>query len=343
MTLRTIKTKLVHRVRALVARTVEEKIYDALLLQGRIASWQVRSMKSIQSLQDAEFKVLSQWGEDGIIDWLIERAAIPPRLHTFIEFGVESYSEANTRFLIENRNWRGLIMDGDPALTETLRRDHRYYRYDLTTKSAFITRENINNLITEAGFAGEIGLLSIDVDGNDYWIWEALDAVRPVICICEYNAVFGDLHPVSIPYDPKFSCGQSLNRLYFGASIAALSALATRKGYRFLGTTMAGNDAFFIREDYAAPFDDALKNIVALPSKFRTPSDPSGQLPWIEGYDRFKAISGLPLINTETGESVTLDKLGPAYSEAWLPQTFGSPERYCSDVEDSAAGTSSSL
>ena len=77
MTLRTIKTKLVHRVRTLVTRTVEEKVYDSLLLQGRIASWQVRSMQSIQSLQDAEFKVLSQWGEDGIIDWLIERAAIP--------------------------------------------------------------------------------------------------------------------------------------------------------------------------------------------------------------------------------------------------------------------------
>jgi hypothetical protein len=326
MTLRTIKSKLVRRVRTLVSRTVEEKVYDSLLLQGRIASWQVRSMKSIQSLQDVEFKVLSQWGEDGIIDWLIERAGIPSRLHTFVEFGVENYSEANTRFLIENRNWRGLIMDGDPALTETLRRDHRYYRYDLTTKSAFITRENINDLITEAGFAGEIGLLSIDVDGNDYWIWEAIDAIRPVICVCEYNAVFGDLHPVSIPYDPKFSCGQShSSRLYFGASIAALSSLAARKGYRLLGTTMAGNDAFFIREDYAAPFDSALKNIVALPSKFRCPTDASGQLSWIEGYDRFKMISDLPVVNTETGESVTLGELGPVYSDDWLSQIAGSP------------------
>jgi hypothetical protein len=326
MPLGPIKTKLVRRVRSLVGRPVEEKVYDSLLLQGRIASWQVRSMQSIQSLQDAEFKVLSQWGEDGIIDWLIERAAIPPRLHTFVEFGVESYREANTRFLIENRNWRGLIMDGDPALTETIQKDHRYYRYDLTTKSAFITRENINTLITEAGFAGEIGLLSIDVDGNDYWIWEAIDAVRPVICVCEYNAVFGDLHPVSIPYDPKFLCGQSQpSRQYFGASIAALSSLAARKRYRFLGTTMAGNDAFFIREDYASPFESALRNIVAVPSKFRCLNDASGQLSWIEGYDRFRMIADLPLINTETGESVTLSKLGPAYSNDWLSQIAGSP------------------
>lgn len=327
MTLRTIKSRLVRRVRTLVSRNVEEKVFDSLLLQGCMASWQVRSMQSIHSLQNAEFKVFSQWGEDGIIDWLIERAAIPPRLHTFVEFGVESYSEANTRFLIENRNWRGLIMDGDPMLAETLRRDHRYFRYDLSMKSAFITRENINDLIIEAGFAGEIGLLSIDVDGNDYWIWEAIEAIRPVICICEYNAVFGDLHPVSIPYDPKFMCGQTQSsRLYFGASIAALSSLAARKGYRFLGTTLAGNDAFFIREDYASPFDTALRNIVALPSKFRTPVDPLGELPWVEGYDRFKTISGLPLINTETGETVALGELGSVYSDNWLQQIGGAPK-----------------
>jgi len=326
--LKTIRPKLVRRIRSLVTRLVEEKVYDSLLLQGRMASWHVRSMESVRSLQDVEFKVFSQWGEDGIIDWLIERAGIPARLHTFVEFGVETYLEANTRFLIENRNWRGLIMDGYPLLSKALREDHHSYRYDLTTKSAFITRENINDLISEAGFAGEIGLLSIDVDGNDYWIWEALDAVRPVICICEYNTVFGDLHPVSIPYDPKFSCGQSQpSRLYFGASIAAFSSLATRKGYKFLGTTLAGNDAFFIREDYASRFDDALMNIVAVPTKCRTPMDASGQLPWAEGYGRLKAIADLPLVNTETGESVTLGGLGSVYSDDWLQQISGAPEK----------------
>lgn len=321
-----IRAKMVPRVRSLVTRLVEEKVYDSLLLQGRMASWQVRSMQSINALHDVEFKVLSQWGEDGIIDWLIERATIPSRLHTFVEFGVESYLESNTRFLIENRNWRGLIMDGDPTLTATLRKDHRYSRYDITTRSAFIDRENINDLIIEAGFAGEIGLLSIDVDGNDYWIWEAIDAIRPVICVCEYNATFGDLHPVSIPYDPKFVCGQSQpSRLYFGASIVALSSLAVRKGYRFLGTTLAGNDAFFIREDYASPFDSALRTIVSEPSKSCIPSEPSGQLPWIGGYDRFRAIADLPLVNTEVGESVTLGKLESVYSDDWLQRMAGAP------------------
>lgn len=320
--LRRIKPQLVEAVRKLVTRKLDERVYESLLLQGRIASLQVRSMESIRSLQDVEFKVFSQWGEDGIIDWLVERAGIPVHLHTFVEFGVETYLEANTRFLIENRNWRGLVMDGDPALRETLRRSHRYYGHDLKAESVFITRENINDLLAKAGFCGELGLLSIDVDGNDYWIWEAINVIQPVICICEYNAIFGDVHPVSIPYDPKFVCGQNQSLAYFGGSIAALRLLATRKGYKFLGTTLGGNDAFFIRNDYDSRLDGALRNIVAMPSRARIPRDRSRALPWLGGYDRFKAISDLPLVNTETGAIVTLNELGPAYSDDWLPQTY---------------------
>ncbi|MEI9889666.1 MAG: hypothetical protein WDN45_02625 [Caulobacteraceae bacterium] len=85
-------------------------------LLGRMASWQVRARTRLPTLQAAEFKVTSQWGQDGIIDWLIERADVPPAARSFIEFGVETYREANTRFLMQNRNWRGLIMDGSPQM-----------------------------------------------------------------------------------------------------------------------------------------------------------------------------------------------------------------------------------
>jgi len=305
--------------------SVDERIYDLLLLQGRMACWRTRSIENIQSLQDIEFKVFSQWGEDGILDWLIERAAIPPELHTFIEFGVETYREANTRFLLENRNWRGLVMDGDPALAENLRKESLFWRYNLTAKSAFITRENINDLIVDAGFSGEIGVLSIDVDGNDYWVWEAISAIQPVICVCEYNAVFGDLHAISVPYDPKFQCRLShFSHLHFGASIAALRSLAARKGYRFLGTTLAANDAFFVREDYAQRFDAALINrAAALPSNARSSRDRSGKLSHLGGMDRLKIISDRLVVKTETGEIVTLEELGSVYSEAWMRQIAG--------------------
>ncbi len=190
-------------------------------------------MESIRSLQEIEFRVFSQFGEDGIIDWLIEKSNVPPPLQSFVEFGVEEYGEANTRFLLENRNWRGLVMDGNPTLVQRLREDSISWKHDLTAKSAFITRENINDLVAQAGFSGEIGLLCIDIDGNDYWVWESLTAVNPVICVCEYNAVFGNLHAISIPYDGDFMRSRAhFSHLYFGASIPAFCYLRRRRATR---------------------------------------------------------------------------------------------------------------
>jgi hypothetical protein len=300
---------------------------DSILTTGQIAAWRVRSMETIVSLQDVEFSVSSQWGQDGIVDWLIERAGIPAALHSFIEFGVESYRVSNTRFLLQTRNWRGLILDSGAEALPSVKADGLYWKHDLTVKQAFITRENINDLMTSAGFCGEIGLLSIDVDGNDYWVWEAVTAVNPVICICEYNAVFGDVHPVSIPYDPHFDRVQAhFSHLYFGASIAALRSLAARKGYRFVGTNLAANDAFFVREDYAQGFvDRSVRNIRALPSKFRESRDRNGQLNYIGGLDRLQAIASMPVVNTETGQRISVGDLSPVYSAAWLSNMTGQP------------------
>jgi hypothetical protein len=293
---------------------------DSNLTTGQMAAWRVRSMETIASLQEVEFSVSSQWGQDGIIEWLIERAGIPAALHSFVEFGVESYRVSNTRFLLQTRNWRGLIMDSSSEALPSVKADGLYWKHDLTVKQAFITRENINDLMTSAGFSGETGLLSIDVDGNDYWVWETVTAVNPIICICEYNAVFGDLHPISIPYDPRFSRAQAhFSHLYFGVSIAALRSLAARKGYRFVGTNLAANDAFFVREDYAQRFvDRSLRDIHALPSRFRESRDQTGQLNYIGGLDRLQAIASMPVVNTETGQQTSLGDLGPVYSNAWL-------------------------
>ena len=97
-----------------------------------------------------------------------------------------------------------------------------------------------------------------------------------IICICEYNAVFGDVHPICIPYDQYFSrTKRHPSNLYFGASIAALRSLASKKGYRFVGTNLTGNDAFFVREDYAVRFVDcSLRSIRSHPSLFRESRDP---------------------------------------------------------------------
>lgn len=296
---------------------VDRRTYDSLLLQGRQASWQVRAKKNISSLADVEFRVLSQWGEDGIIDWIIERANLPHYLQTFIEFGVESYDESNTRFLLQNRLWKGFVIDGDPELHNHLSRDPQYWRYNLKDKSAFIIRENINDLFAEAGFGGDIGLLSIDIDGNDYWVWDAISVVNPVICICEYNPHFGNLHSVSIPYDPEFVWGKKHHLLYYGASIQALSSLAKRKGYKFLGTTTAGNNAFFIREDYSSWVADGLDHVISYPSCLSS-SIVVGPGSSIELCDAYKEIQDLPVVQTDDGQVVNLRSLGRIHDEVWL-------------------------
>lgn len=298
---------------------------ESLQLSGRMASWHVRARKIIANLQEVEFQVSSQWGQDGIIDWLIERAGIPFTAQTFIEFGVDTYRQSNTRFLLQNRNWRGLIMDGHPVVIDAVNGEGLAWRYDLTVRAAFITRENINDLISDAGFSGEIGLLSIDIDGNDYWVWEALHFVHPIILICEYNAVLGDVHPICTPYDEHFSRTEAhTSNLYFGASISALRSLATKKGYRFVGTNSAGNDAFFVREDYACRFvESSLQSIRSLPSLFRESRDRSGQNTYIGGVERLKQISGLPVIHVETGNIITLGGPDTVYSDEWLQLMIG--------------------
>jgi hypothetical protein len=316
-TLRPLKTWLL--------RDISQSNRQATLLIGRLASWEVRSKTSISSIEDVEFKVSSQWGQDGIIDWLIERAAIARHLRTFVEFGVEDYREANTRFLLQNRNWRGLIMDGSTSAAASLKEDGLAWKHDITAQTSFLTCENINEQIIGGGFRGEIGLLSIDVDGNDYWIWEAIDAINPIVVICEYNAVFGDLHPVSVPYDPAFHRTQKhYSNLYFGASIAALCQLASRKGYRFVGTTSAANDAFFVRNDYAEKFvDQSLQSIYASPSFARESRNETGELNYIGGLDRLEQIASLPVVNVVSGAATTLGDLRPIYSATWLAEITG--------------------
>jgi hypothetical protein len=141
---------------------------DLKLLLGKNLVHQVKTHGIYENIHDAEFKVFSQFGDDGIIQYLVNIADIPNK--TFIEFGVGNYTESNTRFLLANDNWTGLVMDSSEKNIRYIQRDAIYWRHDLTAVSAFVDRENINQLFTDNGFVGEIGLLSIDIDGNDYWI-----------------------------------------------------------------------------------------------------------------------------------------------------------------------------
>jgi hypothetical protein len=289
----------------------------SLVLQGREAAHAWRGYDSLEHLSDAEFKVYSQWGEDGILEWLIQR--LPISSQRFVEFGVQDYREANTRFLLLNRNWKGLVLDGSQSNIRSIRQQEIYWRHDLNAICAFVDRDNINRLISGAGLSGSLGVLSIDIDGNDYWIWDAIDVVDADIIVCEYNAVFGDLFPITVPYDSHFirSAAHPSN-LYYGASIQALCLMAQKKGYEHVGSNRAGNNAFFVRKELFPVVSRAIANLSSLPSVFRESRDANGKLSYLNGLDRLREIERMPVVHLETGATLPLSELGLLYSRKWL-------------------------
>ena len=268
-----------------------------LMLQGRMLAELVRTMRHIDSLREVEFKVFSQFGDDGIIQWLIHNLEIPHE--TFVEFGVENYQEANTRFLMQNDNWSGLVMDGSEDHIRQIRESNYYWRHELQAQTAFIDCENINQLLSSTGFPADLGLLHIDLDGNDYWIWKEISCVSPIILILEYNSVFGAERAITVPYDKTFyRTDAHFSNLYFGASLAALHHLSTEKGYSFIGCNSAGNNAYFVRTDR---LNDVVRPVTLaagyVRSKFRESRDPNREHTYLAGDDRLKAIAGMPVYN----------------------------------------------
>lgn len=242
--------------------------------------------------QLAEFSVFSQFGDDGLIQYLLRE--LEPREHTFIEFGVESYQEANTRFLLQHDNWRGLVIDGSASNVEAIQRDRVYWRHELTAVESFITRENINDLILDAGFVGRVGILSIDIDGVDWWVWERLDAVDPLIVIAEYNSLFGPQATITVPYAPDFvRTNAHHSNLYWGCSLNALCLLAERKGYVFVGSNAAGNNAYFVRKPDVRSLIPLSSSEGYVESRFREARAPDGSLTFASGSERLAAIAEL--------------------------------------------------
>ena len=284
---------------------MEERFDDLRIMHGRMAA-DLNRAKTSKQLQDYEFKVFSQWGEDGILQRLIDCIEIKNR--TFIEFGVEDFYESNCRYLMVNNNWSGFVLDGSQSNINRLRHSYFYWRHQLDAASSFITRNNINQLLASSGFDRDLGILSIDIDGVDYHVFEAITEFNPRILILEYNAVFGSERKITVPYADNFRRTRShYSNLYFGASLAALTQLANRKGYTLVGTTSAGVNAFFIRNDLMNDsFEPHTAASAFTASRARESRDQQGNLTFLGGDDRIALIRGLPVYNVETERTEAL-------------------------------------
>ena len=263
-----------------------------------------------------EFKVFSQWGEDGIIQYLIH--ALPITVPVFVEFGVHDYKESNTRFLLQHDQWSGLVMDGSQENIDTIMHDPVYYRHNFRAVCAFIDRENINGLLRQNGITGDIGLLSIDIDGNDYWVWDAIDCISPRIVICEYDSYLGPDRTVVTPYDPKFDRLKAhYSFLYGGASLAALDHLAWKKGYVLVGSNSAGNNAFFVRKDLQGNIPAMTPREAYRRPQFRHSCDAQGRFTFLSFDEARRLVADMPLIDVATDTTITIrDILSPSSSGA---------------------------
>ena len=263
---------------------------------GRIENRQIK-LTAAKDLQSHEFKVSSQNGEDGIIQFLIEHIEIANPV--FIEFGVENYTECNTKFLLTNNNWSGLVIDGSQENINQIVKSTIYWKHNLKAANAFITKENVNDLFRQNGLEGEIGLLSVDIDGNDYWVWQAIDSVNPAIVVTEYNYRFGKDRAVTVPYDEKFfRTDAHYSNIYYGASLKALVNLGKQKGYAFVGCNTFGNNAFFIREDLKPDYIKELSVAEGyVMGKFREARDENGELSFLSIEAEQKLVNSLPLVD----------------------------------------------
>lgn len=278
---------------------IDRKDYEYLMvLLGQLHINSIKKLENINSLRDVEFKIFSQFGEDGIIQYLINKVDIPNKM--FIEFGVSNYLEANTRFLLMNDNWTGLLIDSSEQNIEFIKNDKIYYRHDLNALCSFVTKDNINDLIISHVKNEDVGLLNIDIDGIDYWIWKAIDVVKPRIVVCEYNALFGDKYCVTIPYNAYFSVIDAhYSCLYYGASLPALCKLANEKGYDFIGCDSEGVDAFFVRRDISKQFKISTIKDGYVRNKFRISRDMNGHLNYLPYEKCIEVISDLELYDIE--------------------------------------------
>ncbi len=226
---------------------IKSNIDKLKINQGKLL---IKNLKDcdLDNLDNLAFSIYSQFNEDGIIQFLINNLDIKNK--EFIEIGVENFEEANTRFLLQNNCWKGLIIDSLKENINFIKKQTYYWRYQLEAEDVFITKENVNNIIKKYDFKQNIGLLSIDIDGNDYWVWDAISSINPDVLIIEYNSLFGSEKSLTIKYDKNFvRPNRGIYKCLYGASLKALTNLSEKKGYSLVAVNSNGNNAFYVRNE----------------------------------------------------------------------------------------------
>ena len=261
---------------------------------------------NIKNLSDVDYKVFSQTGEDGIIDYLLYSLNI--KVPKFVEIGVGDYRESNTRYIFEKNCCKGIIIDKNHNLKNKVSEVVKLWRGDLTIVETTVTSKNIVDILFSNYFENDVDILSLDIDGIDYWIIDTLPEKFSKVAIIEYNSIFGSNLEVTIPnienFDRKkyhYSC------LCYGASLKALIKLMKRKKYVFVGTNIACHNAFFVLESEVKKLNVTLPDTNNL-TKYSTShlSDSRSideKLSYLSGKQKLKEIEDCEVIDLSDKEN----------------------------------------
>ena len=303
-----VRGNVFNRVSLLKARYAQRTAYTA----GVAAIMAQRAARpSFRYLWDAEVSVYSQFGEDGILDLLCDRLGLhKPRA---VEFGVGNFLECNTRFLAEYRGASVLAVDARPDLASTVAHLPVRWRSHLEVRQGWVTPETAPRLLDDARSRfGGVDLVSLDIDGNDYWVARELDLHDVTLVTVEYNSILSRTRAVTVPRDDAFDRTKAhFSWLYFGASLHAFGDLLGQRGFALVGVNRVAHNAFFVRKHRVA--DVGLPPVTEddYPAftdwRLRESRDERGKLSYASGAERVALIAGLPLVDVVSGESLDVN------------------------------------
>ncbi len=284
-------------------------IYKHTFIQAAIFSSR-SNYPNVKKLTEAELKIYSQWGEDGILDYLCHKLDLE-RPH-FLEVGAGDFQECNSRFLVEYRNASATLVDANPELADAVEKSDLYWKSHLFSFVTWVTTENINEIIHMARLKmNGLDMFSLDLDGNDYWIMKEADLTDIQVVVLEYNSIFGSEKALTIPLDQYFDRQKkNFSLLYFGASLRAYVDLMDSKGFVFVGTNIVRSNAFFVRKgsDFSVTFDLPKELDGFIDCKIRESRDESGNMTYLTLKEGLSLVGGLPVVDLESGKEIPLNQ-----------------------------------
>ena len=301
---------MIGKFKNLIERKFLRKFYSRKILSiGHSHLLNFRSKyKSILSLSELDYKIFSQNGEDGILDYLLYSLNITsPK---FVEIGIGDYSESNTRFIFETTNCKGLLIDCNENLEKNVKKNIIFWKNDIKILQDFINSENIVEILKNNDFEKDLDLFSLDIDGIDYWVLKSMSDSFSKIVVVEFNSNFGHEIEVTVPNIKNFNRTKyHYSNLCFGASLKAIVKLMNSKKFTFIGTNKNCINAFFVSNNYLnnlnikIPNQDNLKDFTE--SNIRESRLPTGDLNYLSGNEKIKEIYDCEVVDLSNIEIKT--------------------------------------